>query len=843
MPAQRRPLRLALALAALSCCGPSINPPEGLLATPAGLALSGTTLLLSNQDNDELRAWRSRALAFVPSPIAVFPLSIPTVRRPGPMCADARQAYVASTIDPTLGVVDAMDDPASYRPASGLRELGEVALPGIATALVCAPSPEAVTTRQVTVSGSPAAYRAALAGDVLTAESGDGRVADGGPDEQHAIAALPAAAITALSRPDAPTAFYEIENDITGAACPDAGFVERCAPGADASVCPGPSAFCPSVAPLLTLPPQPARCDPSGPPLSVGFDIAGSGPGTENLGLPTIEPVSANLMMAGDRHSSCVARVDLSEGSVTWVPASTATTAVAALPYLPGSCQPGGTVFAAALDSENCERRGPPPLGGYFNCNGVVFFQPTNGIWDQDPAHERLPAPLPYPFQMSPDRLLPPVEVGGIVTALAFTGANLQVSQFSTVLSTPVPIQMALIAGTANGDLFFIDLGVGWKGGGTGQVDGGFPCPPAYLAPRLLDENDYLPNPTLPAIQNVAATDGTGTAIEGFGQNSDQPVTASGAALSSSDRLGAPLPSGATCWGASGFDVCLTAGMVQHGVARNESFTVTYQGPVGGPLGALTAAPGTVSGATLTPAAGGDLTAYLGGLLPAQQANLIVSMASCGDYLLSAVEPDSLSLAAIPGGAPLSCAQGAVTFSVLAGGAKPYTVVGSASGFTGLWPADGSLHLVKTGRWQYPADLIAMGKGAEQLVDLVFGPQPTSAAPGSTLSVPRPEDYDALDSSFGLAVRGRPGGAAANAGTPDGGTTVITRGASVTFSVTNGVQALSVNPEDGSALIDSMASYEDPGGLHHVFASYRGNNALVDMNPNAATVTSLVEEH
>ncbi len=848
--AGRRPRlgRLAVAIAAVASCGPTLNPPQGLLATPAGLALAGETLLISNQDNDELRAYRTRTVAFVNSPIALFPLSIPTVRRPGTMCADARQAYVASSVDPLVGVVDAVDDPTDFLPASGLRELGQVAIPGVASALVCAPSPAAVTAHEVAVAGSPEAYAAALASGTLSVDApgGTGTLADGGPDERHALASLPASAIAAISQPDAPTAFYEIHNDVSGAACPDAGPVETCAPGADASVCPGPSSFCPSVAPLFALPPQPADCAPVGPPLSVGFDVSGSGPGTENLGEPTVDPSTANRLVAGDRHSSCVAAVNLDHGQVRWLPATGPTTAVTALPYLPGSCLGGGTVFAAALDSENCERNGPPPPGGYNDCNGVVFFNPVAAEGDPNPLHARLPAPLPYPFQRSSDHPMPPVRIGGIVQQLAFTGPGLHISQFSPSLSTPVPLEEALIAGTAEGDLFYVDLGFGWADGGTGpDADGGFGCPPAYLAPRLLDANDYVPSPVLPAISNVAVTDGAGTALAGFSQNADQPVTDTGAALPTADRLAGPFPTGAAaCWGYTGlWDVCLTAGMVQHGVANDESFSVIYQGAIG----VLSGVAGNLRGNVLESSAGVDLTAYAGGALTAAPQNLLVSVtaagADCGDFPVAAVSPSSLSLVTPIGGPPPGC-TGSVTFTVRAGGSTPYVVAGAESGFVGLWPADGSLHLVKTGRWQYPANLIAMGKGAQQLADLVFGPQPTSPAPGSSLSLPRPEDYDALDSAFALAVRGVPvPGAGADGGMADAGLPFTARGAAVTFAVSSGVQPVFVNPEDASALIDAMASYIDTGGLRHVYAAYRGNNALVELNPEMAIFSSLIEEH
>ena len=92
---------------------------------------------------------------------------------------------------------------------------------------------------------------------------------------------------------------------------------------------------------------------------------------------------------------------------------------------------------------------------------------------------------------------------------------------------------------------------------------------------------------------------------------------------------------------------------------------------------------------------------------------------------------------------------------------------GTSTGFLNqLWPMDGTLHLVSSRRWHYPADLIAMLRGAEQLADYVLGPiGPTQPADGSSVTFPRGDgaDSDALDSAFGLALIG-PLGIAAESG-------------------------------------------------------------------------------
>jgi hypothetical protein len=852
--------KLAAALLVAVACSSTPSSPTGLLSTPAGLTLSGTLMFISNEDSDELHLYDTQANEFIPAPAVLFPLSIPTVSRPYSLCSDTEQVFVASSVQPLIGVVDAVDDPTSHLPQSGLRELGEVTLPGVAQQVVCTQSPEAVLAREISVGGSPAGYLSMIGSGQIVIDAPDGSLPSGSPDERNAVALLPTAAIALLNSVGQPAEFYEIQNDITGASCPDSGAVETCAPGAVFDDCPNPrSFFCPSVGPLLTLPAQPPECNPIGPPLVGGFDIAGSGPGTFNLGAPSDDPSTANWLVASDRNSECVAAVNLSasQGSnVTWMPSGSPTTAVASLPYYPGTCVAAGGVFAAALDSENCEVNGPPPTGGYLNCNGVVFFDAVG-------KHARLPAPLPYPFDPALAPPLPPVRVYGIVTSLQFVGPGLTIGDFDTAMTNPVPVQDALIAGTTDGDLVYIDLGFGFDGGGTGNDDGGgYACPPAYFAPRILDQNDYQPGPVLANISNVALAAADGTALTSTA-NTDLPTTAGGAplALDAGDRFGNPFatfPSTqapVTCYGTppgvdggGAFELCLTDGMVQHGAADDETFTITYQGPIGG----LQAQPGSVNGATLQSGANVQLETYLGpndggaGVIVNDQSNLTVSITttagvSCGNYLITTVTPETLLLAPTPDGQPLSCATGTVTFSVLAGGSTPYTVAGSESGFIGLWPADGTLHFVQSGRWQYPANLIAMATGAQQLTDVVLGPLAATAAPGSTLSVPRPEDYQALESGFGLAMKGVP---VANVLLPDGGTVDGgAAGTAATFLVGSAVSPVVVNPEDTSALIDSMASYTDTGGGRHLFASYRGNDTIVILDPDEAIYTAITEIH
>jgi len=93
--------------------------------------------------------------------------------------------------------------------------------------------------------------------------------------------------------------FWQATNDITGAAC-----------GAAAP------AFCPTLEPLFALPPQPASCEPVGPPLASRVDVSGANAGDVNLGVPNVDPSTLNRLMAADQNSNCVASVNLDDMSV-----------------------------------------------------------------------------------------------------------------------------------------------------------------------------------------------------------------------------------------------------------------------------------------------------------------------------------------------------------------------------------------------------------------------------------------------------------------------------------------------------------------------------------------------
>jgi len=140
----RRTGRLALALIAFACGGTSNAPPYGQLRFPAGLALAHGLLFVSSQDDDALHVYDTRQQVYVPAPSPLLPLSIPTVRRPGLICSDGTQAYVLSANDPLIAVVDALNNPSSNDPLTGLRELGQVQLRSMGNALSCGPDPQAV---------------------------------------------------------------------------------------------------------------------------------------------------------------------------------------------------------------------------------------------------------------------------------------------------------------------------------------------------------------------------------------------------------------------------------------------------------------------------------------------------------------------------------------------------------------------------------------------------------------------------------------------------------------------------------------------------------------------------
>ncbi len=160
------------------------------------------------------------------------------------------------------------------------------------------------------------------------------------------------------------------------------------------------------------------------------------------------------------------------------------------MPYVPRTCLPGGDLFAASLSGELCERQGPPPSGGYANCNGVSFLSARGG---GAAALE----PLPYPFK--PRRPMPPVRVFDIVQQVTFIGPDVVVA--SDQLTTPIPFQMLAMVGTASGNLVYIDIGIGRPDAeqrrrtmlARFRLPGGL-----SLAPRLVDVSDYITDPDSP---------------------------------------------------------------------------------------------------------------------------------------------------------------------------------------------------------------------------------------------------------------------------------------------------------------------------------------------------------
>ena len=842
-----------MGLAALACCSNNAPPVGGLLASPAGMALANSLLFLANQDGDELHVFDTGLQQFRPSPNLMFPLSVPTVRRPGAVCGNGIEMFTISSVDPMLGVIDAFDDPTNADPADpplGLRELGEVALPGLASDAVCTAEPSAVLAHKKAVAGSPALYAQEVDAGPLILD------ADGGADERHAVADLPMAALLTFNDPDltcpgggcSGTQIWQATNDITGVAC-------------DAGMAGGTDVFCTSLQPLFALPPQPASCAPVGPPLALRVDVSGANAGDVNVGVPNVDPSTLNRMMAADQNSNCVASVNLDDMSVDWFYANGPSTGVFAMPYVKGSCLPGGDLFAAVFAGEQCERQGPPPVGGYANCGAVSFLSVGGG--------GLLPEPLPYPF--IPRRPMPPVRIFDFVQRVAFIGPNVAVTATQDGLVTPVAFQMLAMVGTGSGDIVYVDIGIGRPDAGTGADDAGeFACPAAYLAPRLLDINDYITNPVPPEISEVSAVNLDGGPSLGEVTQVAAPValTALGAALPTTDRLDAgfstPLGTNGlamtplSCYAlAIGSQICVTEGLMQKGVAEAETFVATYNGSLPG----LAGIPGTLNGSSLQITSAGDLIQINGGLLSSEGAdggNLMVQLidgsGDCGAYGISAVATGSLTLSSPP-----TCASGPVEATVVASNGKPFTVQGTTTGFLDqLWPMDGTLHLVIGKRWQYPANLIGMVHGAQQLADFVLGPIPAQAAPGSSLTFPRDggADSDALDSSFGLALSG-PLGIAAE---PDAGTGLIVLdgggevaplpGAYWSFNVSNGVFPLTVNPtavQAADSLIDGMAAYTslDAGGVlvPHVFASYRGGNAMVELIPTDGDPSDLYVFH
>jgi hypothetical protein len=841
----RRSGRLAFALIAVACGSSGGVPPYSQLQFPAGIALANGLLLISSQDDDELHVYDTRQNSYILAPSPLLPLSIPTVRRPGLVCSDGTQAYVLASNDPLLAVIDAQNDPSSNDPPTGLRELGQVSIRSRGNALSCGPAPEAVLQYKIDAGGSPAGYEAALDAGTLSTDMA-----------ARDLMRLPSAALVAVVDDAGLTVIQEVSNDAmaVGAECQKTMPIVTCDAGAS-PFCMGPRYFCPSTQQLLTLRPQDPYCNPIGPPNVLSMDLSGSSLGAENLFHPMIGAEFANLLVVADANSSCIALVNLDDRTTTWVQAGGPTLAVALVTPLPNTCVPGGSLVGAVLDPSGCD-------GGL--CGGEVFIDVAKAL--ADPQRGRLPAPVPYPFEQSPDWVEAPVRVSGLATALTFTGSNLQILGSTT--TSPVVIQLAAAVGNANADLTLVEIGMGIDGGGTGPVNGTFPCPPGYLAPRLLDVNDYATTPVPPQINTLTVLDYTGTALPVTIPNTlEQPVTSFGGVLPTYNRLGQPFPipsltnqttmTPANCYGyAVGSEICFTDGLVQHGAAQDDIFTVRYQGP----LDQLSSVSGTwdPAGPTVTVPLTFDPAAHLGGVLTAETANLGVTLAANGvacDNGISQFSSNVLDgggfLATFglqtPDGGTAGCPPaGAVQVTVFAAGAKPYTVEGITSGFVGLWPNDGRLQLVTTGRWQYPRDLIQMVQQAQNLSDLVLGLPLVDAgtAPGSTLPPPRPLGLDeiALDSAFGMALRGPLGPAVVvedggNLVTNDAGVMLFAgvvpqRGAYWTFIVSSGVTRLKQSPLDGvTSVVEAMTAQIDSDGGQHVYASCRGGNGLIDAQP------------
>ncbi len=841
MSASRVQRRLAGALVVLLGCSQAPPPPGGLLSSPAGEALAGTLLFVANQDQDELHVFDTLTDAFRPAPNWMFPLSIPTVRRPGPVCGNTTQIFTASSVDPVGAFIDANDngfddggsaDPVN--PGSGLVELGQLALPGVPTDAVCAPEPGAVLAHQLAVAGSIAAYPAAVS-SIL-----DVPPPDGGLDERHFIARLPMAVflpINSLACQDGgcPTTIWEATNDITGASC-DAG-----AP-----------AFCPSLKPLLTLPPQPASCQPWGPPRALRVDVSGANAGLTNAGVPNVEPATLNQLVASDKNSNCVYTVNLGDPSGGhWIPTGLPSKGVFVSPHIhPLIGLNGGDLFAVVADGEQCERQGPPPVGGYTSCDGVSFGTTVTGDGGM------LLEPLAYPFV--PRRPAPPLRINDPVTQVAFLGANLQITAFSTALIAPVPLQLLAVVATTGGSFLYVDIGFGAPGAGTGpSTDAGvFPFPPAYLAPRLFDTGDYVasPGPTISVINLYDAIGGTtlgGLAVA----TTNQVFTADGGPVPLLDRQDAGFLTAVdisgnvqppvTCWSSlTNSQLCVTEGLAQKGVNNDETFVVTYEGMVKPFAGVACQLVGRSLQFGYAPFE--DLTHIDDGLLVREAANLQVELSSngaiCGEYVIGdgGVSSGGIDLALQSGpGCPGAGAQLLVT--IFAGGAKPYTVEGSTTGFISeLWPADGTLHLVPGTRWQYPADLLLMEQRAQQLVDLVYGSFAAPLAPGSALSVPTAQDYQALDAQVGLSVFG-PLGPLDEAGVA----VVPQRGANWAFGQSAGVYPLAVSPLDLSSYIQGLVAFTDTvdGGTPNLYGTFRGGSTLILLDPDLATSAAIFEVH
>lgn len=135
-------MRRTLILAALvaTACGDTTLPPFGQLRQPDALAFQPATglLFIASAGGDELRVFDASERQFLRGPATVFPLSVPTVRRPSALAAGARWLFTLSSVDAELGFVDGVIAEGALGPRSLDGADGfpiALPLPGLPTAL------------------------------------------------------------------------------------------------------------------------------------------------------------------------------------------------------------------------------------------------------------------------------------------------------------------------------------------------------------------------------------------------------------------------------------------------------------------------------------------------------------------------------------------------------------------------------------------------------------------------------------------------------------------------------------------------------------------------------------
>ncbi|WP_373047930.1 hypothetical protein [Vulgatibacter sp.] len=104
----RRFAPLLLCPVLLAGCGETSVAPFGQLRSPVALAVHRPTsqVFIASLGGDELRVFDAREQAFLTAPVALFPLSVPTVRNPTALSAADRFVFVLSGPDAELGFVD-----------------------------------------------------------------------------------------------------------------------------------------------------------------------------------------------------------------------------------------------------------------------------------------------------------------------------------------------------------------------------------------------------------------------------------------------------------------------------------------------------------------------------------------------------------------------------------------------------------------------------------------------------------------------------------------------------------------------------------------------------------------